>query len=179
MRGHVNFQPEHLKSAFQARYPDLEAALMRTLLADGAFGHEQPLPYDIHDIINVVENEKEIQEREDKYRGLSPGEAGTRTVAEKLQAEILERVRDWCLIVQEKVSLTDRGCLGLAPKSAGYGDSVCVVFGSRVPFVLRKVERGADEFLVVGQCYLDGWMYGKAPAGETWGEAGERMFVLV
>jgi hypothetical protein len=41
---------------------------MRTLVADGAFGHEHPLPYDIHEVIGVVENEKEIQEREDKYR---------------------------------------------------------------------------------------------------------------
>lgn len=66
-------------------------------------------------------------------------------------------MRDWGLIVQEKkIFLSDRGCLGLVPESAVCGDLACVVFGSRVPSILRKVGRAADEFRVVWQCYLVG-----------------------
>jgi len=36
---------------------NLEHVLMRTLLADGAFGHEQPLPYPIKEIIQVYNDE--------------------------------------------------------------------------------------------------------------------------
>jgi hypothetical protein len=127
-----------------------------------------------------VENEKEIQEREDDCRWLALGEEDARTEAEKRQAEVLERVRGWGLIVQEKkVFLSGRGGLGLVPRSAWCGDLICVVYVSKAPCVLRRMEGSAEYFRVLGQCYLDGWMYGEAPAGEGWGEGGVRRFTIV
>jgi hypothetical protein len=53
IKDYVKFQPDPFKKQFKSRYPVPKAALMRTLLADGAFGHEQPLPYDVHEIIEA------------------------------------------------------------------------------------------------------------------------------
>jgi len=51
------------------------------------------------------------------------------------------------------------------------GDQVCVIYGTRVPFIVRSCEqRQAYEF--VGACYIDEYMDGEAiTAGgceETW-----------
>lgn len=104
---------------------------------------------------------------------------GERT-KEMRQEEFLERAREWGLIVQEKsVFLSEKGVLGLVLKVAGCGDLVCVVHGLKVLCVLRKVGGAEGEFRVVGQCYLDGWMYGEAQKEEVLREVGERKFIIV
>jgi hypothetical protein len=52
------------------------------------------------------------------------------------------------------------------------GDVVCILYGSSVPFVLRPVESKTGEKLykAVGQCYLDGWMYGDYSLPKWWEE---------
>jgi hypothetical protein len=40
--------------------------LVRTLIADGAFSHDQPIGYSIDEIIRVCENEDKIQAAVDK-----------------------------------------------------------------------------------------------------------------
>ena len=54
---------------------------------------------------------------------------------------------------------TASGHVGLGPGEMGMGDVVCVFGGAVMPVVLRR--RG-EEFGVVGDCYLDGVMDGKA-----------------
>lgn len=48
---------------------------------------------------------------------------------------------------------------GLAPKSARVGDKLCVLLGCEAPVVLRPVE---DYYIFLGECYVFGWMYGRA-----------------
>ena len=51
------------------------------------------------------------------------------------------------------------GRIGLVPKSAAAGDVVCVLYGGRVPFVLRPCGKG---YTLIGECYIHGLMDGEA-----------------
>lgn len=55
---------------------------------------------------------------------------------------------------------TDNGLLGRAPKTAQVGDIIAILWGHRVPFVLRKTP--LDAYRVVGNCYVDEMMDGQA-----------------
>jgi hypothetical protein len=62
---------------------------------------------------------------------------------------------------------TPEGNIGLCPAPAKIGDTIVVLDGGNVPYLLRaedgegsKLENGQYKF--VGECYLDGYMYGRA-----------------
>ncbi|KAK0323188.1 hypothetical protein LTR82_005548 [Friedmanniomyces endolithicus] len=48
--------------------------------------------------------------------------------------------------------------LGLVPRTSCKGDIVCILHGSKVPVVLRRVD---SRYRLVGQCYWHGWMNGE------------------
>ena len=50
-----------------------------------------------------------------------------------------------------RIYLTHNGALGLGPRMMQEGDEVCVLFGGRVPFLLR---RKPDHHLFIGESYL-------------------------
>ncbi|KAL8838306.1 MAG: hypothetical protein Q9176_005117 [Flavoplaca citrina] len=50
-----------------------------------------------------------------------------------------------------KVYLTQNGFLGIGPMIMNKGDEVCVLFGGRVPFVLRRMH---DHHVLVGETYI-------------------------
>lgn len=54
--------------------------------------------------------------------------------------------------------------IGMAPPGAQKGDQICILFGCSVPVVLRKLER-SDEYVLIGECYLDECMNGEAIKG--------------
>ncbi|KAI9786881.1 MAG: hypothetical protein M1839_005112 [Geoglossum umbratile] len=55
-----------------------------------------------------------------------------------------------------KRCLTRKAYIGQVPPMAQIGDMVCFIVGAPVPFLLRP--RGGDEFSLLGQCYLHGFM---------------------
>lgn len=59
----------------------------------------------------------------------------------------------------------DDGQLGLFPGSSKVGDSVWILSGARVPFVLRGDESGG--LRLVGEAYIHGVMHGKAVSETT------------
>lgn len=59
----------------------------------------------------------------------------------------------------------DKGRLGWAPRYAEKGDLICVFEGAFTPHVIRQAESGC--FLVVGDCYIHGFMLGEAEADFT------------
>ena len=68
----------------------------------------------------------------------------------------VELVRDWEAGAQNasnnrRVYLTQNGYIGLGPKMMREGDEICVLYGGRSPFILRR--RG-DHYLMVGETYL-------------------------
>lgn len=63
--------------------------------------------------------------------------------------------------------LTEQGYMGLSYPTMLPGDELWVLYGGRVPFVLRPSqdkphETGAHYYRLVGDCYLDGFMDGEA-----------------
>jgi len=54
---------------------------------------------------------------------------------------------------------TDQGLMGIALRGAQKGDLICVLFGSNVPFILRKIE---DHYVLVGACFVLGLVDGEA-----------------
>ena len=66
-----------------------------------------------------------------------------------MQGRTLVSSRDWRLC--------------LAPKDTEVGDSICVILGCPTPLILRRED--SSHCSVVGQCYLDGYMYGEALFG--------------
>ncbi|KAG5745299.1 hypothetical protein H9Q70_012013 [Fusarium xylarioides] len=54
---------------------------------------------------------------------------------------------------------TDMGLVGYVPMRARKGDLVVVLYGSKVPFVVREKEHG--RYSLVGECFMDGIMRGE------------------
>ena len=55
--------------------------------------------------------------------------------------------------------MTHEGFIGLAPPLVQKGDLLCLIDGSRVPFILRK--RTEDGYFLVGESYIHGLMFGE------------------
>ncbi|KAI5922684.1 heterokaryon incompatibility protein-domain-containing protein [Camillea tinctor] len=66
--------------------------------------------------------------------------------------------------INTRLLRTARGHLGLGTTSCRAGDLVWIVPGSRVPLLLRPVERSIDQmrYRLVGGAYLHGYMQGEA-----------------
>lgn len=56
--------------------------------------------------------------------------------------------------------LTRKGYYSLGPCVAAPGDMCCVIAGAAVPFILRRVNGGA-EYKLVGEAYVNGLMHGE------------------
>ncbi|EON66518.1 hypothetical protein W97_05763 [Coniosporium apollinis CBS 100218] len=67
----------------------------------------------------------------------------------------------------EQFCVTQNGYMGNAPRSTLPGDKICVLYGARVPFVLR--EEGAS-YRIIGDCYIHGLMDGEAFQLKHWRE---------
>jgi hypothetical protein len=76
-----------------------------------------------------------------------------------------------------KVFCTKQGTLGLGPALLREGDLCCILFGARVPFILRRVR---DNYQLVGESYVHGIMKGEAVVDWMIGEKYEKQtFTLV
>ncbi|GAW14513.1 hypothetical protein ANO14919_039160 [Xylariales sp. No.14919] len=67
--------------------------------------------------------------------------------------------------------------LGLVPEKVENTDSIFIVLGCSVPLVLRKYQPeednqpqqdGVEKYTVIGECYLDAMMDGRALSGNVW-----------
>ena len=70
---------------------------------------------------------------------------------------------------------TAAGRIGLVPGTAKAGDVICVLYGGRVPYVLRPCKNGY--YVLVGECYVHGLMDGEAMDVEE-GQRSRREFAL-
>jgi hypothetical protein len=73
-----------------------------------------------------------------------------------------------------RLALTSGKKVGLVPVQSEVEDVICILHGSNVPVVLRQHKDG-ETYEVVGQCYLEGVMYGEAV---TWDEEEADTFLL-
>lgn len=62
--------------------------------------------------------------------------------------------------------ITERGYMGLCPPESRVGDQIWVLYGGKVPFVLRPTTpdglHHVYTFAFIGDCFLDGFMDGEA-----------------
>ena len=61
-------------------------------------------------------------------------------------------------MVDRKVMVTQRKRVGIAPSNAQEGDVVALLFGGKVPILLRAE---GNKYRFIGECFLDGVMYGE------------------
>lgn len=81
---------------------------------------------------------------------------------------LLSRFRDTATTMARRFITTNKGYIGMSPSQARKDDLVCVLFGCSVPVVLRPVisvpggeNTTTSTYEFVGECYLDGYMYGE------------------
>jgi hypothetical protein len=58
-----------------------------------------------------------------------------------------------------KIFRTGREYIGLGPRALQDGDGIWILFGAKMPFVLRAKGK---HYQLVGECYIHGIMYGEA-----------------
>ncbi|KAI0534913.1 hypothetical protein GGR58DRAFT_519816 [Xylaria digitata] len=63
-------------------------------------------------------------------------------------------------IVYRRFMVTEKGCMGTAPRAAELDDSIFILKGCNAPLILRPAENGT--YSVLGECYVDGVMHGEA-----------------
>jgi hypothetical protein len=70
---------------------------------------------------------------------------------------------------------TTNGFMGIGSSNMQIGDSICVLFGGEVLFILRPFK---DGYQLVGECYVHGLMHGEDMEMVETGEAKEQWFDL-
>lgn len=129
--------------------------IMTTVLADGALGTEQPL--------RRIDKYLDALRAKDKPRDLR-NSGRTLSADEQRLVECYEKLEDLVLVAEHKcIFTTDYFQIGMAANVTKPGDLVVILHGSQVPCILRKVEEAANEYKLISQCYLHGWMYGNSP----------------
>lgn len=68
-----------------------------------------------------------------------------------------------------------RGYFGVGPESMLTGDRICVLYGGKVPFVVRWRNNG---WLLIGEAYVPGYMSGEPVQEGQDGRLQERTLVL-
>jgi hypothetical protein len=60
-----------------------------------------------------------------------------------------------------RLFMTERGYIGSGPGRAEKGDIVCILYGAKVPYVLRKRKQPEDGYVYIGEAYIQGLMDGE------------------
>jgi hypothetical protein len=91
---------------------------------------------------------------------------GNRNIGSELNGDINlpfpfenDRQRDLRSCRFRRFFISHNKYMGLAPVDIQKGDLICILFGCRVPVVLRRVE---DHYIFIGPAYFHGWMNGEA-----------------
>jgi len=66
--------------------------------------------------------------------------------------------------IQRSVGLTHKGYIASVPGHAEPGDFICVLFGGKVPFIIRPEAR-ESRYILLGDTYVHGIMKGEAVEG--------------
>jgi hypothetical protein len=169
LRGAVQHFAQYGNSLQHLGHWNLEARLLRVALADGVLLFEQrgyaTWPKDASNwlLFNDLQSAyKDRSTERDQGRTLS---ATLNTLVER-RRETLELLLNLSRIAfGRRICLTESGKLGLVPAAAKAGDTVAVLFGSKVPLILRK-RRVAPfaPYLLLGQAYIEDMMSGEVLA---------------
>jgi hypothetical protein len=138
--------------------------ILRTLLVAGAFSLDKRMAHSFDDLL-------EAYHADDGKPPIHDTPAYQRQVYLRQALEVA---------AGKKVFLTLDSDIGLGYRTMAEGDLVCILHGSKMPCVLRPSSRVKGHFTLVGQCYLDGWMFGNTnPRGWPWWNSEPRLFRLL
>ena len=129
-------------------------AFWRTLIGDqGRHIYPAPEQYGTH-------FERYIQHANARARGY-PDMSRIDETTENRKADnpLLYQAALGYLAPHRKFFRTKKGFIGLGPRSMRQGDLVCILYGGRVPFILRKE---GNHYRLVGESYVHGIMEGEA-----------------
>lgn len=108
------------------------------------------------------------------------GRKQIRGISEMLNSQEEDGEEDWDegnhldTTYHRRLIKTTNNRVGMLPTITEKDDLICILHGSSVPIVLRENEDGTTH-TVIGQCYLEGVMYGEAV---TWEEDEADTFLL-
>ena len=77
-----------------------------------------------------------------------------------------------------RFAVLDEVLMGVVPAETMVGDAVAVLIGCSVPVCLRRAA-GSNEWILVGECYVHGYMDGEAIQQRDGGELVSRTYLLV
>ena len=132
-------------------YADNEDAFARLLLMDDTYTGRNAILYS-----------SPILDPASTYRTASSSwQAGSsgKMSGQRMSAAQTFQMQAEAACIGRSFAVTRNGHIALVPPLARAGDAVAVFFGATVPYVLRQVQRG---FLLVGDAYIHGAMYGEA-----------------
>lgn len=142
--------------------------LLQTLLADGSFAFDEGA----RELCRNGLSESYIGRVLEVYDSLQVPHVDLSADNRALASSLRDHAR---VAWGRTVFLGETGVLGLAHNNVERGDLVCIIHGSKVPLVLRPV--AGDQYLLMGQCYMEGVMRGEAT--KDWNEQDADHFVLV
>jgi hypothetical protein len=77
--------------------------------------------------------------------------------------------------LRKRFFVTEKGLIGMAPPNLAAGDQLVVLYGGRVPFLVRSVGK---HYEFVEETYVHGYMFGRAVDDERAGQLKSEIFRL-
>jgi hypothetical protein len=151
---------------------ELQAALIRTITANGY--NDLLATQEVPDTFEGLPDDEAITiyNELEHLRELSVNGVGRDRSSKDLHRKLWVNTQ---VCRGRKLAVLQKYWITLGPDHARKGDCICILHGSSVPWILRP-HAEASTYEVIGQCFVDGEMYGEAV---DWSEDDADTFVLV
>ncbi|KAK5087247.1 hypothetical protein LTR70_007385 [Exophiala xenobiotica] len=152
----------------------LDEAVSRTMIGD-AVELLQPIIWDYQNLVSRFLDhgqsiKQALEQGKFKFNNIHPlpqsyGAYEKETERELQVGQLMKDIENarWLCGGQDtrrKFGVTGKGCIGIVPRKALVGDLICILYGSTVPMVLRKMP-SYDSYQLVGEAYVHGIMDGE------------------
>jgi hypothetical protein len=162
----------------KATTEQLQAAIMRTITADG-FDNSIAFPERRETVAGRLSDEDAV-EKYHELESLREVSVNGLPLPQEWSAAKKDMHRQIWINTEvckgRRLAVLEKHWVMLGPKNARKWDHIAVINGSTVPWVLRSVDIVEGTYKVVGQCFVDGAMYGETV---NWNEDDAETFVLV
>lgn len=146
-------------------------AFTKTLMLDTG------IDYDRASESEIIQFNKLLQRLASSEGGLCTSKGNCASLSANLQDNSF--LRSFNCRFTCRFCITMKGFLVMAPTSTQMDDTVCVLYGSKMPHILRPVSDTKDKYEFIGPSYVHGFMYGEALDWRDQGRLEEQTFNLV
>ncbi len=162
----------------KATTEQLQATIIRTITADGF--HDSIAFPERHEILPGRLSDEDAVEKYHELERLRELSVSGLPLHQEWSAAKKDMHRQIWINTEvckgRRLAVLEKHWVMLGPKNARKWDHIAVIHGSTVPWVLRSVDMVEGTFKVVGQCFVDGAMYGETV---DWNADNAETFVLV